>query len=837
MSAYEVKKLSAIPEVAAPLQAGDRLYGVFSGASGPLTLGRLSTHVATVIGAELTALEQSAVAASAEAVEAVSTAAGYSQSAVDAVAQMEGWAGIGRRKAIAGVRQYSSITNPSTRYTDTASTPDEYGFSLDQVHPGIMLTGRTYSMQITAGQAVQVIGTLSGDGFGSHSAVVIAFCPTLGADNSALPAGTIAYVWRSNGSVTAYGSDGITAQSTYAAAGSGIPVFVAGDTVSIKVSRAKTGSGGTISLIVNNGTETILTVATLPAAGYFIHAGMRASPGSSQHAIGVISTVQTIRQIVSTTTKLPVTATPIRWRGNWRRDAVYDVNDVTTAGDGRAYECFAPNSGISPLGSSCAYWRLHAGVWPPPALPDLIARSVPAPLASYPFSLASSYDGTPATAMMAESVVDTFYRIYAARITGSAVFVDPVGGNDSYPGNEDQPVKSLATAMTKLPSIVYCAPGVYDVFSYRYDTHNAVITQLPGGVPKILKVWDRVTDVSKRVTIRVAPADTLATKTYTATSGYTDIYQAVLTVTGVAAPHRVLRNDLQDAYGFPVRMMRCTSVANLSAQPQGWYWDSATKIIYIKLGSGQAIDDHKSALEALWLDAAGNSRILCYGAVLLIDGDFYLKGVDRTPQEFTERGECWVRGVTSFAAASGASRVDGGWCVSEGERGHASNSDHLNGNPRGAYGGLLVTHRAYITYSGDPLSNQLLPAVDSNRNAISAHGGCDHISVGTVGVSSYGPVFADTSAAGKPAATWLVGCVARNSLSSLDTGNVGVGYLMQGINGSTSDTGIRQVWMDGCVAENNPAGLVNSYGAVVHVTGCSLGSITGSVVSYSPASP
>lgn len=778
----------------------------------------------------------SAVAADASAVVAGS----YEASMTDALLQMDGWTGIRQFVTSEGRQGYTSISTPASRFTLTKSTPDVYGFSCDQTHNGVLLTGLVFNSVIAAGQSVEVVETLSGTGFASASGMVVGFNPVFPADLTALAAGFVGYAWRS-GSLTAYGPDGSTAATANAVSAGAVPTFVSGDQLRMKVTRNATGSGGTITLAVNGGTESVLSVTTLPSAAYYIFAGMRASPGAGLTSTGAVTSARTIRQTISSTTRIPTTVKPMRFRGNYNPESLYDPRDSVVAADGQNWECTAPCTGISPLSASwSSFWKLQPDAWPPAALPTFTARAVPTPFASYPFYLSPYYDGTPATATLTESVMDTFARIYADRMTGSAVYVsNDSGASDSNAGTSTAPLATIQAAIAKNPTLVYVAPGTYAPFSYRDDTHSAVVTQLAGGVVKWLKVWDRDTDTSKRVTIRVTAPEALSAKTWTATGGgHTDVYQATITTSGSNAPHRVLRTDTNDSYGFPTRLLKCTSLANLDAQSAGWYWDSVGKVLYIKMGASVDVNASKAVLDAYWLDTSGNSRIFLYGTVLALDGDFYLAGIDRVPlRHSTARAESWTCGITSFASASGGCRVDGGWVIAENERGHASNGDHLNGNPSGGIPGLIVDHRCYITDSGDHDAFQLVAASDSNRNAISAHGGCDHISVGTVGELSYGPVFADTSTTLLAAASWMIGCTGRSSLSSLETGNGGIGFLMQGL-ASAGDVGNRVSWLDGCIATGNSLwGAIQSTNGTMKKTGCSFVTESGTITAYAPGTP
>jgi len=762
---------------------------------------------ATTAGAYADTAREQAAAALVSATDSDASAVlseAYSLSASDALLQMDGWTGIRQFLTADGRQGYTSITNPATRFTLTKSTPDVYGFSCYQTHNGVLLTGLVFNSVIAAGQSVEVVETLSGTGFASASGMVVGFNPVFPADLTALAAGFVGYAWRS-GSLTAYGPDGSTAATANAVSAGTVPTFVSGDQLRMRITRNATGAGGTITLAVNGGTESVLSVTTLPSSAYYVFAGSRMAPGSGQTASCAVTSAKTIRQTISSTTVIPTTVTPMRMRGNYDPSSTYAVRDSVVAADGQNWECVAPCTGISPLSANwSSFWRLRPDMWPPAALPTFTARVMPAVLSakSYPFALSPYFDGTPATATLTESVMDTFSSTYADRMTGSAVYVSTTG-SDSNAGTDTSPLLTIQAAIAKNPTMVYVAPGTYAPFSYRDDTHSAVVTQLAGGVVKWLKVWDRDTDTSKRVTIRVTAPEALSAKTWTATGGgHTDVWQATITTSGSNAPHRVLRTDTNDSYGFPTRLLKCTSLANLDAQPAGWYWDSVGKVLYIKMGASVDVNTSKAVLDAYWLDTSGNSRIFLYGTVLALDGDFYLAGIDRVPLcHSTARAESWTCGVTSFAAANGACRVDGGWVIAENERGHAANGDHLNGNPSGSLGALIVDHRCYITDSGDSSAYQLTASANGNRNAISAHGGCDHIAVGTVGEGSYGPVFADTSTTGAAAASWIVGCVLRNSQVSIASPYTGVGIVIQGI--GSGDAGNRTAWIDSCVLTGN----------------------------------
>ena len=838
----------------APTDATALISANASAVSAATSATSAATSATAAAASALSAGTQAANAATSATSAATSTtlSQSYTTSIADALLQFDGWTGVGRKVSAGTYRAYTSIATPATRYTDTVSTPDVYGFQLDQTQTSVMVTGRIYNSTIAAGQSVQVIATASGTGFNSALGLVVGFNPAFSSDFIALPSGFVGYAWRSNGSVTAYGPDGTTSLPANAASGYGIPTFVSGDTLSMKITRNATGAGGTIKLSVNGGAEVVLTVATLPSLSYFVFVGMRASPSAAQTATAIITTVQTIRQTITSTTAIPTTSTPLVWRGIYNPTFVYAVRDVVGGSDGRQWECIAPCTGISPQSGNSTYWRVRTDIWPPAALPTTVSRVVPAPIAalSLPFVLSPYYDGTPQTAMFCESIMDTFNRVYAARITPSAVYVDgnPLVGNDGNAGNSDSPLRTLQAAMTKSPSIVYVAPladGLaYDPFSYRSDTHSAVVTQSGySDVVKVLKVWARNTDTSRRVVIRTTAPSDIATLAWTLTGGgHTDVWQCDTAATGSSAPSRILRTDTFDAYGFQVRLIKATSLENLDTLSNGWYFDAveSPKKLYVKMGAGVSVESNKAVLRGLWLDTNGNSRIFIYNTTVALDGDFYLDGVDRTPLSSTgsPKAESWSRGITAFASVGNAARVDGGYVITENERGHASNGDQINGNPVGSQKGLLVTHRCYFTEAGDYQTFQLIPTVNANRNAISAHGDCDHWSVGTVGENSYGPVFADTSVTLKPAATWLVGCIARTSRASLESGNLGVGFLMQGISGAPADVGNRLSWLDGCIGVGN--GLYDAFQSVnstMKQTGCTFGTMSGTITTYSPGTP
>lgn len=416
----------------------------------------------------------------------------------------------------------------------------------------------------------------------------------------------------------------------------------------------------------------------------------------------------------------------------------------------------------------------------------LTPREIPAPFVGKLPILPVQVTG-PGKVQLNRTAIEAFGSAYPTAITGNIAYVAATGGGAPGTAALNDPAKpyTLAYALRTLATanIIVALPGDYDPVDFRS-------TDAAGAMPKLL-----IAQQPGTCRFRVAATDTLSALTWTATGGYTGIYEAAYTGTyGGVGIHRLTRTDVLDRWGYPAQILRCASVAAVDAAAQGYYVDTAAKKVYVKLTGGIDVNASKAALRPFWMTSGGTSRHYQQGTTLALSG-WVIDGLEIALNigasirpilyvDMCEQRYSFNYGVNDFGGAGEAYFFATRW------RCHAAAADGVNLGAAGGLTGTSITNIGdfWISDTGAPSG---LGVGTSNKQAISNHGGL----IGAFGgllEESNGQEIADTSLDGVTNASWYVGCLARRYTAL--SGSVGFGGYGTGSAGSVN----RAMWIDTC---------------------------------------
>jgi hypothetical protein len=402
--------------------------------------------------------------------------------------------------------------------------------------------------------------------------------------------------------------------------------------------------------------------------------------------------------------------------------------------------------------------------------------------------------GGPGQAAVQQDLRDVWVSKYQGLMTGGIFYVDGTNGSDANSGSITSPWQTIDKAIRNSNSgLVYVMPGFYDSTGFRR-------TDTQGDRPKMLVA------PYGGVTIGVA-GDAVNAATWTANGSFPNVYETTLSTSAWVI--RVLRTDRLDALGLPTPMPKQASLAAVDGSGYGWWYDSATRKLYVRDGALNINTAVKSSLSAVYATGGDNS-LLVISARLYLEGITLLRypSISRTPGQ--EVPEVWLKNCV-VRYAEGASRaVQGGGCYSQGSTYYRSTADHANYNSASgttAYG-VEINDRTYFAGDVDTFgSGATQPnnpiSTGQNKNASSNHDGYV-VRVNGEHSGSYGPVIADTAGS----YSWCLGTSAGYSFA---TGASRFGFITQGIGA--------RAWLDGCSASGN-SGFNADSSAVARTFNC-----------------
>lgn len=418
----------------------------------------------------------------------------------------------------------------------------------------------------------------------------------------------------------------------------------------------------------------------------------------------------------------------------------------------------------------------------------------------------------PGEAVLQQDLKDVFLSKFSSFMTGSTTYVDGTNGSDANPGTITQPWATIDKAIrTSNSGTVYVLPGTYDAAGFRY-------TDTQGDRPKMLIApYGGVTITT--------PGDVIASATWTANGTYALVYQTTLSTSNHVI--RVLDSTRVDELGLPIPMPRQASLVDVNSSGYGWWYDSVTKILYVRINALN-VETNKARLSAIYA-TGGDNQMLIYAANLYLENitiDKYLYVLNVAGQVTPQ---VWMKNCTIRYAASNSRNVQGGYCYSQGCTYYRGTADHANYNiansvvSRGVeindttwYAGDVDSFGSGATQPNNPVSTS------QNKNSSSNH---DSYVVRVNGThrKSYGPVIADTDTS----YSWNLGVVTEYSYA---TTTAKYGWIVQGSSA--------KAWLDGCSAGSGNSGFNSDLSAVAYIFnsfGAQVTSTSGSFSSYLPA--
>lgn len=418
-----------------------------------------------------------------------------------------------------------------------------------------------------------------------------------------------------------------------------------------------------------------------------------------------------------------------------------------------------------------------------------------------------------------DDAVDALIAYYPSLYNPGTYYLKPSTGSDTNDGlTKATPFATLAKAM-KTSAGGSNVVMLEDAVMAPVDLRIADAAQAGDGQIKILDAN------GFNVTIRISGPD-LSAQTWAQDGTYTNCWTTTLTLSGTASLTRVLQTNILDEYGEPTPLKSYASAAALDAAIDGYYYDSAGKVLWVNLG-GASVKASRKYLRGLYKDSSGFGRMMVEGSKLGLRG-VRMEGVTLQPVDgggkYPAAAACRCRIL--FGHGVGVSLTNAGGFYASDCLVYSSAQDTVNGNAPSAVGkGLIQYVRSRFARSGD----LRVFADNATYQAASAHGGCDHVAFGCVFELANGQGIADTCSANYSDVTWLVGCRINRQARSSPSLEFG----------SAATNASRKAYIDSCVSVGPAAAdLVIGTNATVYAYNTELPVVTGGTVqSYNPAAP
>jgi hypothetical protein len=420
----------------------------------------------------------------------------------------------------------------------------------------------------------------------------------------------------------------------------------------------------------------------------------------------------------------------------------------------------------------------------------------------------------PQQAAVLQDLDDVFESKYRALMTGVDVYVAPAsqGGSDSNTGTSwASPFLTLNKALRNTAcGTVFMWPGTYEPDGFRN-------TDTQGDRPK------KVVAPYGGVTLKFT-GDVLSAATWTANGTYPSVWQTTLSTANHVV--RLLLSGTTDEYGLPVPMPVYGSIIEVNNSTFGWYYDSATQILYVRKASENVNTTTKANLTAVYAPGSDNQVLLysttSYWENIEIWG--YMNILKLSGQAVPEG---WFKNCTFKYGAGASIYTFGGRAYSQNCIGYRGTVDHANYNTgfgttaygveinfSARYAGDVATYGSAATQPANPVSTA------QNKNGSSNHDGYV-VRVNGEYVNSFGPAVADTDGS----YTWSIGSIGGYSFA---TGASRYGFIVQGTTAKAWYDGCKTVGNSGFNADTSAEGYTfNSFGPQVQ-------SASGTFTTYTP---
>lgn len=421
----------------------------------------------------------------------------------------------------------------------------------------------------------------------------------------------------------------------------------------------------------------------------------------------------------------------------------------------------------------------------------------------------------PGRAYVLQDLRDVWLTKYTSFMTGGVTWVSPAGNDGTGIGTYTAPYLTVDKAIRTSPSgEVRLMPGTYETTGFRY-------TDTQGDRPKMLVA------PFGGVTLRTA-GDTISAATWTANGTYPNVWETTLVSTNHVT--RVLHSGHIDPTGRSTPMPKYSSIATVDGSGFGWWYDSATKKLYVRKGVENVNSTTKSSLTAVYATGGDNS-LLVYSTKLYLENitlDYYISVLKVSGQATPE---CWMKNCTVRYAEGNSRLVSGGGMYSQGCTYYRSAADHANYNTALGVTAYGVEINDTTFYAGDTDSFPVVAGAQATnpissgqiKNSSSNHDGYV-VRVGGAHNEAFGPLIADTDGS----YSWNLGVSAGYS-SAVDAASK-YAFLTQGASA--------RAWYDGCSAGPGNGGLNSDSSAVVNyfnTFGARVTSSSGTFSAYVPA--
>lgn len=418
----------------------------------------------------------------------------------------------------------------------------------------------------------------------------------------------------------------------------------------------------------------------------------------------------------------------------------------------------------------------------------------------------------PGKVSLNNDLYDVWNTKFSSLMTGGITYVDATNGNDTTgTGAINAPYATIDKAIRNVNSgLVYVMPGTYSSTGFRY-------TDTQGNRPKMI--------VAPYGGVKITTSgDTLSAATFVANGTFPNTYETTLVSANWVT--RVLDNFATDELGLPYPIQKYSSIATVDASGYGWWYDSSTKKLYVRIGTLN-VNTVKSRLSAIYATGGDNSLLVLSASLylenIILDGYVYaLKSAGQAiPQ-------VWLKNCTVRYAESNSRNVFGGYCYSQRCTYYRSAADHANYNisdgttARGVeindttlYAGDIHSYGSGATQPNNPIS------ISQNKNSSSNHDSYV-VRINGIHTKSYGPVLADTDTS----YTWNLGVTTEYSYA---TGTSKYGLIVQGA--------AARAWVDCCDISAGSSGINADSSAIIYnynSSGSKVASSGGSFSTYYP---
>lgn len=497
-----------------------------------------------------------------------------------------------------------------------------------------------------------------------------------------------------------------------------------------------------------------------------------------------------IATINSQISALTTTVAAVSTVANAATQSISDLEDDTDPAKGLALGGFGPTL-TYPIGSPAS--EIKAGL--------VRRRGRSAPNANFNFVATRLFtvtrcDGV-GEASIDRDIADSFQAQFGPTLGGATVWVAPTGSDANGGSNLGDAWLTIGKALGAVGfSYIIVMPGVYDLANFQYTDASSTLAK-----------W--IYAPYGGVTLRT-PGDSVSAAAWAPNGTYANVYETTLVTANYVT--RLLRTDVLDKYGEPVPLPKYSSLVDVNNSSFGWWYDSATKKLYVRFGVVNVNTSLKANLRAVY-GPGGDAKMFFNSVNVLLDN----LTIEGYVWAFKAAGQAapnvYLRNCTLKYSVTHALLNEGGVMVHQGCRAHRPSGDGANYNTSAGATGLGLEINFRSEFAGDittyGTSQTTSPqGTGPNKNGSSNHDGYV-VRINGEHYDMFGPGIADTAGS----YSWNLGTfVGYSDLQPFTSpGTPRYGFLSQG----------NHSWMDGCESTGNDYGFNSDSSADVQTFNCS----------------